>query len=78
MRRKSVSARDFLGALLKLGFVEKRPSKGSHMLLQHSDSGLVVTIPTSRSEIPPTILYAIERQMENFRIITREKFEEML
>ena len=78
MRRKNVSTRDFLRALQKLGFVEARPPNGSHMLLQHPNSGLVVTVPTSRSEIPPAMLYGIERQMENFRIITKEKFEGML
>jgi predicted RNA binding protein YcfA (HicA-like mRNA interferase family) len=48
------------------------------MLLRHPVSGLVVSVPTSRSEIPPIILKGIERQMENFRIVTREKFEDML
>jgi predicted RNA binding protein YcfA (HicA-like mRNA interferase family) len=78
MRKKAVSTRHFLSALRKLGFIETRPPKGSHMLLQHPDSGLVVTVPTSRSEIPPAMQSGIERQMENFRIITREKFEAML
>jgi predicted RNA binding protein YcfA (HicA-like mRNA interferase family) len=78
LRKKGVSTRDFLRALQKLGFVETRPPEGSHMLLRHPDSGLLVTVPTSRSEIPLAMRYGIERQMENFRIITREKFEGML
>ena len=76
--RKSVSTKDLLKALQKVGFAQTRLSKGSHVLLRHQDSGLVVTVPTSRSDVPPVIFFAIERQMENFGVITKEKFENML
>lgn len=77
MRKKAVSTKDILRVMRKLGFVD-RTSKGSHLVLQHLASGLVVAIPVSRSEVPLAILNGIERQMENFQIITREKFEDMI
>jgi predicted RNA binding protein YcfA (HicA-like mRNA interferase family) len=61
----------------RLGFIEKRAG-GSHLIMHHPESGLTVTIPLSRREVPPAILQGIARQMENFNVISRERLQKML
>ncbi len=54
-----------------LGFQQVQRA-GSHHIYKHMDSGLVVTLPGDRSEVPKGIAMAIIRQIENYDISSRE------
>ena len=76
MARKTVKTRHLMKVLKQLGFMASR--SGSHMIFRHSDTGLVVTVPGSRKEIPEIYLRSIMKQMQNYDIISEEKLKEIL
>jgi predicted RNA binding protein YcfA (HicA-like mRNA interferase family) len=72
----SIKLRDFMRVLRRLGFEEVRT--GAHVIMRHSGTGLLVSVPKSRKEVPPVIAQGIMRQVENYSIVSREEFAEML
>jgi predicted RNA binding protein YcfA (HicA-like mRNA interferase family) len=77
MRSGAVRKDRVLRAMRQLGFMETRRT-GQHLILRHAETGLIVVIPLSRDEVPLVVLRGIERQMENYNIITRDRFRQML
>jgi predicted RNA binding protein YcfA (HicA-like mRNA interferase family) len=78
MHKGPVKTKDLLRIMHRLDFVETKHGPGNHMRMQHPRTGLMLFIPLSRKEVPPVMLRGIQKQLENFNIISEEKFEEML
>jgi predicted RNA binding protein YcfA (HicA-like mRNA interferase family) len=57
----------------RLGFDRVRRS-GDHLILQHSKTGLVVTLPEARAEVPAVVAQAIMTQVDNYDITSRDEF----
>jgi len=77
MLRKPIKTKDLIKILKKFGFVGKRTKHG-HTIFAHAKTGLVVTLPTNRTEVPSVYLRSIERQIGNFNIASDHEFERML
>lgn len=77
MSRKSLKTKHIVEVLQQLGFVIAM-RKGSHAVFRHEGTGLVITIPVARDEIPLVYLRAIERQIDNFNIIPGDKLHQLL
>ena len=65
MPRTAVSAQELTTLMKKFGFAENR--RGSHTIMKHDKTGLVVTLPSTR-EIPKVYLRDIGSQLRNFKI----------
>lgn len=74
---KRLSTREFVNALRAMGFVEKAKA-GSHLMLRHHRTGLLVTLPTDRAFVPIVHIRAITEQLRNYRITTPEEFRRVL
>ena len=77
MPRKPIKTKHFIKVLGQLGFVATR-TKGSHTVFRHKDTGLLITIPSARSEIPLVYLRSIERQISNFNIVSDDRLQKLL
>lgn len=75
--RKVARTRDMLKVLHDLGFSEVL-LRGSHIALQHAETGLVVSLPAGRNEVPIAITMSIVRQLENYGIASRQEFQQFL
>jgi predicted RNA binding protein YcfA (HicA-like mRNA interferase family) len=64
---RGISVRDLVEKLRSLGFVNQTKS-GSHLVLRHSRSGLLLTVPTDRPFVPLVHVRAIQEQLRNYRI----------
>jgi predicted RNA binding protein YcfA (HicA-like mRNA interferase family) len=76
-RRTVLSTRELLVALKSIGFVEKK-RVSSHLIVQHPDTGLILTLPTSVKHVPLVHLSAIRRQLLNYRIEVPKQVRAML
>jgi predicted RNA binding protein YcfA (HicA-like mRNA interferase family) len=77
MPSKQVTVRELHEALKKLGFRESA-KRHEHLLLQHPKSGLVLSLPTSERYVRLVVIRAIERSLENFKIVAPKGFQKML
>jgi len=77
VRRKPLKTKHLIKVLEQLGFAAARRT-GSHTVFRHGGTGLIITIPENRDEIPLVYLRSIERQIGNFNIISDEKLQKML
>jgi predicted RNA binding protein YcfA (HicA-like mRNA interferase family) len=77
MSNKPVKTRRVIKVLERLGFVIARRN-GSHTIFRNKDTGLIVTVPENRDEIPLVMLRAIERQIGNFNIASDEQLQKLL
>ena len=68
----ATSTREMLEALRGIGFVEAS-RHGSHLMLRHQKTGLLVTLPTDRAYVPLVYMRAILQQLINYRIETPEE-----
>jgi predicted RNA binding protein YcfA (HicA-like mRNA interferase family) len=65
-----------VSALNKTGFQARQ--KGTHGIFFHPETGLIVTLPLSKKDVPPVYLNAILKQIEYRGLMTEERFLEML
>jgi predicted RNA binding protein YcfA (HicA-like mRNA interferase family) len=77
MPSKQVSVRELSQVLRQLGFVEKA-RRGSHLLLQHPDKHVLLSLPTGERYVRIVILRSIEKSLENFKVVGRSQFRKML
>jgi predicted RNA binding protein YcfA (HicA-like mRNA interferase family) len=77
MNRKPVKAKHLVKVLEQLGFVSTGTA-GNHSIFRHRGTGLVITIPVRRGEIPSVYLRAIERQIGNFNIVPEDRLQKLL
>ncbi len=78
MPRKAIAALDLINFIERMGFVRLRAGKGGHALFRHQATGLLVTLPAEAKELRPVFVRAIQKQLDNFNIVSEEKFEKML
>jgi predicted RNA binding protein YcfA (HicA-like mRNA interferase family) len=77
MHKKPVKTKRLIRVLQQLGFAIARRN-GSHAIFRNKDTGLVVTVPEDRDEIPLVFLLSIERQIGNFNIASDEQLQRLL
>jgi predicted RNA binding protein YcfA (HicA-like mRNA interferase family) len=77
MHKKPVKTKRLIRVLQQLGFAIARRN-GSHTIFKNKDTGLVVTVPEDRDEIPLVFLRSIERQIGNFNIASDEQLQKLL
>ena len=69
-----ISTRNLVNAMRAVGFVDKS-RYGSHLVLRHQSTGLLLTIPTDRSFVPVVHIQAIKQQLRNYRIEVPHLFD---
>jgi predicted RNA binding protein YcfA (HicA-like mRNA interferase family) len=77
MPSKQVSVREISEVLHELGFV-KRARRGSHLLLQHPDRGVMLSLPTAERYVRLVVLRGIERSLESAHLVGRKDFRKRL
>ena len=77
MPRKPAKTRNLIRALQQMGFVASG-RRGTHAIFRHAGTGLVITLPTNRDEIPLVYLRSIERQIGNFDIVSDDELQKLL
>jgi len=77
MHKKPVKTKRLIRVLEQLGFAVARRN-GSHTIFRNKDTGLVVTVPEDRDEIPLVFLRSIERQIGNFNIASDDQLQKLL
>ena len=77
MPSKQVSVREMNAVLHRLGFEEKA-RRGSHLLLQHREKNMLLTLPTGERYVRLVILRSIENSLENYHIVDKRGFRKML
>ncbi len=78
MSRNAVATLDMINFLERIGFVQLRAGKGRHAVYRHEATGLLVTLPTGDKDLRPIFTRAIQKQLDNFNIVSEEKFDKML
>lgn len=77
MHRKPVKTKRLVGVLQQLGFGIAMKN-GGHTIFRNKETGLVVTVPEDRDEIPLVFLRSIERQIGNFNLASDERLQKLL
>jgi predicted RNA binding protein YcfA (HicA-like mRNA interferase family) len=77
MPSKQVSASEMFKVLKELGFRESA-RRGDHLLLQHPQAGVILSLPTGERYIRLVVIRAIERSLENHKLVSRDDFRRRL
>jgi len=78
MPKKSIRLDRLVAALTKLGFVQRTHRLGSHGIFVEPITGLVVTLPMGRKEVPIVYLRAALRQIVDRGMMPEDDFLELL
>lgn len=77
MSNKVLTASKIARILEQLGFTEVRGA-GSHLVLKHPSTGLMLSIPQTGGKLSPVHLRTVESQLLNFHIVSEQKWNQML
>ena len=76
MHKKQIKLRRLVAALKTLGFVERR--MGSHGIFKQPETGLIITLPMARKDVPVVYLKAVLKQIVNRGIVSEDDFWELI
>ena len=77
MASKPVKLKKLLRVLSRLG-IEASRGTGSHVRLFHPGTGFVLFIHDVRGEVPGLVIRGLEKQLDNFNIVSAEEFQKMV
>jgi predicted RNA binding protein YcfA (HicA-like mRNA interferase family) len=77
MPSKQVSVREMNEMLSQLGFV-RTERRGSHLLFQHPNTGVMIGLPTSERYVRLVILKSIEQSLERHGLLNKKNFRKRL
>jgi predicted RNA binding protein YcfA (HicA-like mRNA interferase family) len=76
MTKREVKLTTLVSVLRKLGFEERR--SGSHGVFRHSQTGLLVTLPMARKDVPVVYLKAVLKQIIDRGIMSEDDLWSLL
>ena len=76
MNRNEIKLNKLVFALKRLGFQMQK--RGSHGLFYHPETGLLVSLPMNRKEVPAVYLRAVISQIINRGIVTEDELWHLL
>jgi predicted RNA binding protein YcfA (HicA-like mRNA interferase family) len=76
MPKKQIKLKRLVTALKTLGFIERR--MGSHAIFNHQETGLIVSLPMGRKDVPVVYLKSVFKQIVDRGIISEDDFWELL
>jgi predicted RNA binding protein YcfA (HicA-like mRNA interferase family) len=76
MCKRQIKLKKLISILKSLGFNEHR--HGSHGIFKHFKTGLIVTLPMNRKDVPVVYQKAILRRLVDCEMITENDFWRLL
>ncbi|MEW5949810.1 MAG: type II toxin-antitoxin system HicA family toxin [Thermodesulfobacteriota bacterium] len=76
MAKKQIKLTKLVAVLKQLGFQERR--KGSHGIFFEPETGVIITLPMDRKEVPVVYLKAALKQIVHRGIIDEDNFWRLL
>lgn len=77
MFKNTVKLQSLIGALMKLGFEERRRN-GGNALYQHVKTGVVISLPLVEDNVRTIIFRAILSQIVGLGVATEDQFLKLL
>jgi predicted RNA binding protein YcfA (HicA-like mRNA interferase family) len=76
MRKREYKLDKIISALNRTGFEARQ--RGSHGIFVHPETGLILTLPLNKKDVPTVYLNAILKQMAYRGLMSEEHFLELL
>jgi len=73
---KLIKTQNLIRVLTQLGF--EQSSRGSHGIFREDRSGVIVTLPLTKADLPPVYSRAIMGQVVSSGLISEEELDKLL